>query len=78
MANTGLTPAEYRTRSMAVAKKKSVAIGLLKRANQKQHEGLWSNLKNTYMQGQDHYPTDLMGAYNLLLNYRPTPSQQQT
>ncbi len=27
IANTGLTPPRYRTRSMAVAKKKSVAIG---------------------------------------------------
>jgi hypothetical protein len=48
MAGTGLTPAEYRTRSMAVAKKKSVAIGFLKRANRKRYGGLWSELENNY------------------------------
>jgi hypothetical protein len=71
MADDGLTPAEYRTRSVAVAKKKSVAIGFLKRADRKRYGGLWSDLKNTYTRGQDHYPTDLRGAYNLLLNYKP-------
>jgi hypothetical protein len=73
MADDGLTPAEYRTRLVAVAKKKSVAIGFLKRADRKRYGGLWSDLENTYTRGQDRYPTDLTGAYNLLLNYKPPP-----
>jgi hypothetical protein len=78
MADTGLTPAEYRTRLMAGAKKKSVAIGFLERANRKRYRGLWNELKNNNTQGQDHYPNDLTGAYKLLLNYKPPPPQQQT
>jgi hypothetical protein len=78
MAGDGLTPAEYRTRSVAVAKKKSVAIGFLKRAGRKRYGGLWSDLENTYTRGQDYYPNDLTGAYNLLLNYKPPPSHQPT
>jgi hypothetical protein len=59
MAGDGLTPAKYRTRLVAVAKKKSVDIGILKRADRKRYGGLWSDLENTYTRGQDHYPTDL-------------------
>jgi hypothetical protein len=78
MADTVLTPAEYRARSMAVAKQKSVAIGFLKRADRKRYGGLWGELKNNYTRGQAHCPNDLMGAYNLLLHYKPPPPQQQT
>jgi hypothetical protein len=63
---------------MAVAKKKSVAIGFLKRANRRRYGGLWSELENSYTRGQNYYRTDLTGAYNLLLNYKAPPSQQQT
>jgi hypothetical protein len=65
--------AEYRKKSVAVAKKTFVAIGFLKRANRKRNGGLWSELENSYTRGQNHYPTGLTGAYNLVLNYKPTP-----
>jgi hypothetical protein len=72
MADTpNLSTAEYQQRFVAVAKKKSVAIAFLKGADRKRYGGLWSELENNYTRGLDHYPTDLTGAYNLLLNYKP-------
>jgi hypothetical protein len=74
MAETGPTDEEYKKRTVIAAKKKSVAIGFLKRADRKRYGGLWSNLENLYTRGKDQYPTDLTGAYNLLLNYKaPLP-----
>jgi hypothetical protein len=69
--NPGLSRAEYDKRAVAAAKKKSVAIGFLKRADRKRYGGLWSNLEKQYNRGTDDYPSDLTGTYNLLLNYKP-------
>jgi hypothetical protein len=71
----GLTDKEYKKRTVIAAKKKSVAIGFLKRADRKRYGGLWSELENLFTRGEDQYPTDLTGAYNLLLNYK-APLQQ--
>lgn len=60
----------------AEAKKKSIAVGFLKRANRKQYGGLWSELENGYTRGVDHYHANITGAYNLLLNYKPAPQAQ--
>jgi hypothetical protein len=69
-----LTTAEYKKRTVLAAKKKSVVIGVLERADRKHYGGLWSNLENLFTRGKDHYPSDLTGAYNLLLNYyKPSP-----
>jgi hypothetical protein len=70
----GFSTEEYRKRAVMAAKKKSVAIAFLKRADRKQYGGLWSELENIYTRGQDHYPSDLTGAYNLLLNYKAPPA----
>jgi hypothetical protein len=70
----GLADQEYKRRTVIAAKKKSVAIGFLKRVDRKRYGGLWSDLENLYSRGEDQYPTDLTGAYNLLLNYKaPLP-----
>jgi hypothetical protein len=61
---------------VTAAKKKSVAIGFLKRADKRRYGGLWSDLENQFTRGTDDYPSDLTGAYNLLLNYKPPPFQQ--
>jgi hypothetical protein len=74
--NPGLTASEYDRRAVAAAKKKSVAIGFLKRGDKKRYGGLWSKLENQYTRGTDDYPSDLTGSYNLLLNYKPPPFQQ--
>jgi hypothetical protein len=71
--NPGLTTDEYDRRAVAAAKKKSVAIGFLKRADRKRYGGLWSDLENQYTRGTGDYPPNLTGAYNLLLNYKPPP-----
>jgi hypothetical protein len=71
-----LSDAEYRKRTTQAAKNKSIAIGFLKRADRKRYGGLWSDLENLYTRGQDHCPTDLTGAYNLLLNYKAPPMVQ--
>jgi hypothetical protein len=70
-----LTAEQQLKKTVVVAKKKSVTIGFLKRADRKRYGGLWSDLENNFTRGQDHYPNDLTGAYNLLLNYKPPPSQ---
>jgi hypothetical protein len=76
--NPGLTTAEYITRTVAMAKKKSVAIGFLKRADQQRYGGLWNELENNFTRGQDQYPADLTSAYNMLLNYKATSTPQHT
>jgi hypothetical protein len=72
----GLTTAEYNKRAVVAAKQKYVAIGFLKRADRKRYGGLWSDLENQFTQGTDDYPSNLTGAYNLLLDYTAPPSQQ--
>jgi hypothetical protein len=71
--NPGLTTSEYTKRTVLAAKKKSVAIGVLKRADRKRYGGLWSDLENLFTRGEDHYASDLTGVYNLLLIYKPPP-----
>jgi hypothetical protein len=73
----GLSTEEYRKKDVTAAKKKSVAIAFLKHANRTRYGGLWSKLENSYTRGQDHYPSDLTSAYNLLLNYKAPPTQSQ-
>jgi hypothetical protein len=73
----GFREEEYSRRSVVFAKKKSIAINFLKRADRKRYGGLWRELENNFTLGQDHYPEDLIGAYNLLLNYKAPSSQQQ-
>jgi hypothetical protein len=62
---------------VAAARKKSFAIGFLERAGKRRYGGLWIDLENQFTPGQDHYPNDLTGAYNLLLNYKAPLSRQQ-
>jgi hypothetical protein len=62
---------------VAAARKKSVAIGFLKRAGKRRYGGLRIELGNQFMRGQDHYPNDLTGAYSLLLNYKAPLFRQQ-
>jgi hypothetical protein len=61
-ANPGLTPQEYVKGATFAAKRKSVAIAFLKRADRKRYGGLWSELENSFTRGNDHYPSNLTGA----------------
>jgi hypothetical protein len=70
-ATPRLSTAEYSNRTVLAAKKKSIAIGFLKRADRRRYAGLWSDLENLFTRGIDQYPTDRTSAYNLLLNYKP-------
>jgi hypothetical protein len=70
-----LTEEEYHKRAVTAAKEQLVAIGFLKRANKRRYGGLWSEFENNFTRGQDHYPSDLTNAYNLLLNYKVAPTQ---
>jgi hypothetical protein len=72
-----LTKEEYVQQAVATARRKIIGIGFVKRANREHYGGLWIELENQFTRGQDHYPNDLMGAYNLLLNYKVPISQQQ-
>jgi hypothetical protein len=73
---TGKTKAEYVVLQVTYAKKQSVAMGLLTGADKRRYGGLISDLENSFSRGQDHYPEDLTGAYNLLINYKAPPSAQ--
>jgi hypothetical protein len=59
------------------AKRKSIAIAFLKNADRARYGGLWGDLENQFTRGLDHYPGDVVGAYNLLTNYKPPPRQYQ-
>jgi hypothetical protein len=73
-----LTKDEYVEQAVAAARKISIAIGSLKRADKRRYGGLWIELENQFTRGQDHYPNDLTGAsYNLLLNYKAPLFRQQ-
>ena len=48
-----LTPEELTKKVTSAAKKKSIAIGFLKRADRKRYGGLWSSLENDYTLGVD-------------------------
>lgn len=67
----GSTVSMMVTKAVSIAKKRSLAIRFLKKADRKRYGGLWSDLENQFSRGQDHYPEDLTAAYNLLLNYKP-------
>jgi hypothetical protein len=73
VAPSGLSTEEFHKQTVAAAKKKVLAVGFLKRADRKRYGGLWSELENNFTRGHDHYPGDLTGAYNLLLNYKAPP-----
>ena len=79
-ANLGsaLSEEECHKRCVAAAKKKSMGVNFLQRADRKKYGGLWSDLENQFTRGLDQYPHDLTSAYNMLLNYRAPPQQQQT
>jgi hypothetical protein len=62
-------------RAIAAARLKVIAIGFMKRADKKRYGALWSDLENQFTRGVDQYPKDLVGAYAMLLNYKPPPVQ---
>ena len=57
------------------AKKRYIAISFLKRAHTGKYGGLWTDLENSFSRGLDHYPNDITGAYNLLINYKRQTDQ---
>jgi hypothetical protein len=58
--------------TITAAKNKALAVAFLKRADTKQYGELWADLENQFSRGNNQYPADLTGAFNLLLNFRPT------
>ncbi len=63
--------------AVAAAKTKVIAIGFLKRSDQKRHGGLWTDLENSYSRGTGDYPKDLTEAFALLLAHKPPQVQHQ-
>jgi hypothetical protein len=74
-APAGLTTEAYHVKAVAAAKKKSMAISFLKRADRKRYGNLWIELENNFTRSLDHYPSDLTGAYGLLLNNKAPLTQ---
>jgi hypothetical protein len=52
-----LSTAEFHSKAITLAKKKSTAIAFLKQAGRKRYGGLWSDLEIQFTPRQDHYPT---------------------
>ena len=51
-----------------------LAIAFLENADSARFNGLWRDLRNSMLLGQDNYPVHLTSAYDLLCNYKPTPT----
>ena len=73
-APRGTSDADILKQTITAAKNKVLAVAFLKRADMRQYGALWADLENQFSRANDQYPTDLTGAFNLLLNFRPTPS----
>ena len=69
------TDANITKLCVSAAKKRYIAICFLKRAHTGKYGGLWTDLENSFSRGVDHYPNDITGAYNLLLNYKRHQNQ---
>ena len=52
-----------------LAMNKATAISFLKRADPARYASLWTDLQNQYSRGNDQYPKNLTGAYELLLTH---------
>jgi hypothetical protein len=51
-----------------------VPTSLCSEANMKQYGASWADLENQFSRGNNQYPANLTGTFNLLLNFRPTPN----
>ena len=59
------------------ARNKTLALSVLKRANDRRYAGLLVELENQYTRGLDQYPTDVTAAYGLLERYRTIPTHSK-
>ena len=55
---------------------KYLAIAFIQGANHHRYSGLWRDLKNNMVLGQDKYPKTLPAAYDVLLNYKTSGNKQ--
>jgi hypothetical protein len=53
-----------------------IALAFLMQANQQKYGKLLKDLANTFTMGNDKYPADMTGAYNLLVNYKVSNPQR--
>ena len=51
-------------------------IAFIQGANHHRYSGLWRDLKNNMVLGQDNYPKTLPAAYDVLLNYKTSGNKQ--
>ena len=68
LALPGLSDAAYIAHDKTAAKHAFLALGFVKRSDQKRFGALWRELNNNFGRGLDQFPADGTGAYNLLLN----------
>ena len=55
---------------------KYLAIAFIQGANHHRYSGLWRDLKNNMVLGQDNYPKTLPAACDVLLNYKTSGNNQ--
>jgi hypothetical protein len=56
-----------------MAREQSLAISFLNRVDRTRYGKLMEDLKNSYLLGQNNYPTNLTDAYNLVVNWSQDP-----
>jgi len=56
---------------LKIARDRTLALAFLKRANRPRFGTLWADLKNQFSQGNHQYPTNLIAAFSLLVNFKP-------
>ena len=63
--------ADNATKRLKIARDRSLALAILKRADRCCFGTLWTDLENQFSRGNDQYPTNLAAAYSLLVNLKP-------
>lgn len=76
-ANYQLVPAKDATGAersaetrKTIARERTLAIALIRRADTSKYGTLITSLSNQYAMGKDEYPTDVLAAQSLLVNYK--------
>jgi hypothetical protein len=61
----------------AQARGRTLAMALLRGADRRRYGELWTDLANQQARNNNQYPTDLIGAFNLLVNFQPRFKPQE-
>jgi hypothetical protein len=60
----------------AAAREQSIAVAFLNKVDKTRYGRMLEDLKNSYLLGQNNYPTNLTDAYNLVVNWQQDPQNR--